>query len=50
LLTPPRPEQLADHQLGVERAAHGQQLAGGAQHLGEQGVGRRAIGAALAAT
>ena len=41
LLAPPGAEQLADHQLRVQRAADGQQLAGGAQHLGEQRVRRR---------
>ena len=40
LLAPPGAQQLGDHQLGVQRAAHGQQLAGGPQHLGEQRVGR----------
>jgi hypothetical protein len=40
-LPPPGAEQLADHELRVERAAHGQQLTRGPQHLGEQGVGRR---------
>ena len=49
LLPPPGAEQLADHELRVERAAHGQQLTGGAQHLGEQGVGRRAARASRAA-
>ena len=43
-LAPPGAEQLADHQLGVERAAHGQQLARGPEHLGEQRVGRRRCG------
>ena len=33
---PPGAEHLADQQLGIEGAAHGQQFAGGAQHLGEQ--------------
>jgi len=42
-LRPPGAEQLADHELRVQRAAHGQQLAGRPQHLGEQGVGRRDI-------
>ena len=49
-LPPPRPEQLADHELRVERAAHGQQLAGRPQHLGEQGVGRRDVRAPRAAS
>ncbi len=35
LLAPPGPEELADHQLGVQGAAHREQLTGGAQHLGE---------------
>jgi len=48
-LTPPRPEQLADHELGVQRAAYGQQLAGGPEHLGEQGIGRRNVSAPRAA-
>jgi hypothetical protein len=48
-LRPPGAEQLADHEFGVQRAAHGQQLAGGAQHLGEQGIGRREVRTALAA-
>ena len=42
LVTPPGAEQLADHELGIERTAHGEQLAGGAQHLGKQRVRRRA--------
>jgi 5-oxoprolinase (ATP-hydrolysing) len=42
-LPPPGAEQLADHELGVQRAAHGQQLAGRPKHLGEQGVGRRGV-------
>jgi hypothetical protein len=41
LLPPPGAQQLAHHQLGVERAADGEQLARGPQHLGEQRVGRR---------
>jgi hypothetical protein len=44
-LAPPGAEQLADHEFRVERAAHSEQLARGAQHLGEQGVGRRHGGA-----
>ncbi len=40
-LSPPGAEQLADHQLGVERAADGEQLPRGAQHLSEQRVRRR---------
>ena len=39
-LAPPGAEQLAHHQLGVERAAHGQQLARRAEQFGEQRVGR----------
>jgi hypothetical protein len=42
-LAPPRPEQLADHELRVQRAAHGQQLPGRPQHLGEQRVRRRNV-------
>jgi hypothetical protein len=41
LLAPPGAEQLAHHQLGVERAADGEQLSRGPQHLGEQRVRRR---------
>ena len=37
-LAPPGPEQLADHQLGVERAAHREQFPGCPEHLLEQGV------------
>jgi hypothetical protein len=48
-LPPPGAEQLADHQLGVERAAHGQQFAGGAEHLREQRAGRRGGAVPLAA-
>jgi 5-oxoprolinase (ATP-hydrolysing) len=43
LLTPPRSEQLADHELRIQRAAHGQQFAGRPEHLGEQRVGRRRV-------
>src|SRR5215467_14461977 len=42
-LTPPGPEQLADHQLGVERATHREQFPRGPQHLREQGI-RRGVG------
>jgi hypothetical protein len=41
LLAPPAPEQLTDQQLGVERAADGEQLARGPEHLGKQRVGGR---------
>ncbi len=41
LLAPPGAQQLADHELGVERATDCEQLAGGLEHLGEQGVWRR---------
>ena len=41
LLAPPGAEQLADHELGVQRAADGEQFPGRPQHLGEQRVGRR---------
>ena len=37
---PPGAEQLAHHELGVERAAHREQLPRGPQHLGEQRVRR----------
>ena len=49
VLAPPGAEQLADHEFGVQRAAHGQQLAGGTQHLGEQGVRGRDVRATHAA-
>src|SRR4029077_7320360 len=39
-LTPPGAEQLADHELGVQRAAYGEHFPGGPQHLGKQCVGR----------
>src|SRR5579859_867692 len=39
-LAPPGAEQLADHELGVERAAHREQLPRCPQHLREQGVWR----------
>src|SRR5947207_2758499 len=40
-LAPPGAEQLADHELRVERAAYSQQLARRAEQFGEQRVGRR---------
>ncbi len=43
-LPPPGAEQFADHEFRVERAAHGEQFARGAEHLGEQGVGRGHVG------
>ena len=46
MLAPPGSEQLAHHQLGVERAAHGEQLPRRPQHLGEEGVRRRRADAA----
>jgi len=39
-LAPPGAEQFADHQLGVQRAAHGQQFTRRLQQLTEQRVGR----------
>ncbi len=39
-LTPPGAEQLADHELGVQRAADRQQFPSRAEHLGEQRVRR----------
>ena len=44
-LAPPGAEQLAHHELGVQRAADGEQLPSRAEHLGEQRV-RRLDGAA----
>ena len=44
-LPPPGPEQLADHEFRVERAAHGQELARGAQEFGKQSIRRRDSGA-----
>ncbi len=38
LFSPPGAEQLAHHQLSVQRAAHRQQLTGSPEHLGEQRV------------
>jgi hypothetical protein len=40
-LAPPGAQELADHQLCIQRAADGEQLPGCAQHLGEQRIGRR---------
>ena len=48
-LPPPGAEQLADHELGVERAAYGQQLTRRAQQLGEERVRRRRAAPPLAA-
>ena len=45
-LTPPGAQQLADHELRVQRAAHRQQLPRRAQQLGEQRVRRRDSGLA----
>jgi len=44
-LAPPGAEQLADHEFGVQGAAHGQQFARRAQQFGEERIGRRASGA-----
>ena len=43
-LAPPGAEQLADHELGVERAADGQQFARCAQQFGEERIRRRSSG------
>ena len=48
-LCPPGAEELADHELGVERAAYGQQLTRRAQQLGEERVRRRRAAPPLAA-
>ena len=49
-LAPPGAEQFADHELGVQRAAYGQQFARRAQQFGEERVGRRSGASSLAAS
>ena len=49
-LAPPRTEQFADHELGVERAADSQQFSRCAQQFGEERVRRRGGAAPLAAS
>ncbi len=43
-LAPPGAQQLADHEFRVQRTAHRQQFAGGAQHLGKKRIGWRRAG------